>query len=228
MDPKPLKIYSLICSRDNNHSKTTLELFSYFKDAGIETKSLIKFDSIFNAYECGIKRINPNPEDIIILCHDDIEIKNSKEEFIKILTDNTKDPGFIGVAGTKHFNRTGIWWNWSKPIYMSGRVDHGLKGQEHGTYFGPYGNTVVMDGVFLACNGTTAKGLKWLKPSAFTGKWDFYDLFYTFQSYLLGFTNRTVPIMIRHESPGQMRESWHKNREAFISMYNDKLPAEVK
>jgi hypothetical protein len=227
MEQEPLKIYSLICSRDNQFSQTSLELFDYYKRCGIEVKSLIGFKSIFSAYNKGVNNLNLKPDDIVIFCHDDIEIKMPESEFLAILKSATKVDGFIGVAGTKNFESTGVWWNWNTPQYMSGKVIHGTKDKLHETYFGPTGRVVVLDGVFIACSARTLDGLHMGKPEGFQGDWDYYDIFYTFQAHLSGLFNRTVPIIIRHESPGQMRESWHYNRTIFIDMFKENLPAAV-
>lgn len=228
MENTPIKIYSLICSRNNTFSKTSLDLFSYMRDCGIEVKSLIGFKSIFDAYIKGVETLDANPEDIVILCHDDIEIKNPKEEFKAILTSATRTDGFIGVAGTRYFENTGVWWNWNTPQNMSGKVSHGLKGQDKETYFGPLGRVVVLDGVFLACNVKTLASIHMAQPTDFIGDWDYYDIFYTFQTHLKGYSNRTVPIMLRHESPGQMRQSWHQNRVVFTEIYKNNLPAKIE
>ena len=62
------------------------------------------------------------------------------------------------------------------------------------------------------------------KPEYFEGFWDFYDIHYTTQAYLKGFTNKAIKMNILHNSAGELagRDSWHKNREAFIA--NTDLP----
>ena len=86
-----------------------------------------------------------------------------------------------------------------------------------------------MDGVFLAATIKTLRSIQLTKPAAFQGAWDFYDIFYTFQTHLKNKKNYTVPIQIRHESIGELagRDSWHKNREAFINIFDKHLPASV-
>ena len=62
------------------------------------------------------------------------------------------------------------------------------------------------------------------KPEYFEGDWDFYDLHYTSKAHNLNLENHTIPIKIIHHSAGEIvgRDSWHKNREAFIR--NTELP----
>lgn len=228
MENKPLNIYSLICSRDSNFSETTISLFQYFKEAGVTVKSLVGFNSIFEAYEKGFKSLNANDEDIIIFCHDDIEFKTSPKDFVNILKGySSTDKGFVGVAGTRRLEDNGVWWNWNQPDFMSGKVWHGEKNKDRETYFGACGKVVVLDGLFLACRASLLKSVSLKKPDAFIGNWDYYDILYTFQAHLLGFSNQTVPIILRHESPGQPRETWNLNRLAFIESFKDKLPLQI-
>jgi hypothetical protein len=57
--------------------------------------------------------------------------------------------------------------------------------------------------------------------------WDFYDIHYTTTAHHLGFENHTVPVDLIHHSNGELvgRDSWHKNRKAFIA--NTKLPIKI-
>lgn len=225
MTQLPVKIYSLICSRNNNHSSTTLELFQYFKSCGVSVKNIVGFKSIFNAYKDVFDSLKCHPDDIIIMCHDDIEIKMPKHKFLHELTTNTKQDGFVGVAGAAVITKECIWWD--NRFALRGQVEHGSKESPYLTYFGVYGNAVVMDGVFLACKASTLHKISMEKPASFTGDWDFYDLHFTFQAYLLGFSNTVVPIMIRHESPGNMRESWNASRLQFYELYKDNIPTSI-
>jgi len=227
-----MNIYSLTCTRDESLSKTTSNLLEYFNRCNIKSKILTGKDSIFEAYDKGIDSIGANFDDIIILCHDDIEILTDPKVFIHFLKEKlTKsDTGFVGIAGTKHLTRSAMWWDretWQAGLH-SGFVFHGDSLDDiHGTFFGPLGDTVVLDGVFLAATKKTLRSIQLKQPRSFEGKWDFYDIFYTFQAFHKKLKNYTVPIQIRHESIGDLagRESWHKNKEAFITLFDKHLPA---
>jgi len=92
------------------------------------------------------------------------------------------------------------------------------------TYFGPPGRVVCLDGLFLAAKGKTLRDIGLQKPSYFEGDWDFYDIHYTVAAHLKRYHNKVVPITLLHNSYGELagRDSWHKNRLAFIS--NTDLP----
>ena len=136
--------------------------------------------------------------------------------------------GFIGPAGTTYLGTDAVWWNhvnWSKGMHK-GLVFHG-KNKLETTYYGHYGQVVVLDGLFLACRARILDDLKLTKPAFFNGEWDFYDIWYTYQAHTKGYKNKAAPILLRHESFGELagRDSWHKNREAFISVA--RLPVKI-
>ena len=229
-----MKIYSLTCTRSEKATETTSSLLEYFKRGGIESKLLIDESSIFEAYEKGVDSLDASFDDIIILCHDDIEILTDPKVFTSLLKEKLQKPdtGFVGVAGTTNLTQEAVWWdqaNWQAGKH-SGYVFHGKDIQTMSpTHFGNLGQTVVMDGVFLAATKRTLRSIQLTKPKDFTGKWDFYDIFYTFQTHQKGKKNYTLPIQIRHESIGELagRDSWHKNREAFIGLFHRQLPCHL-
>jgi len=227
-----MNIYSLTCTRDEELSLTTTKLLEYFKRCNIESKLLINESSIFDAYDKGIDSLNAKLDDIIILCHDDIEIMTDPLLFTQLLKKNLSKPdiGFVGVAGTAKLTKNGVWWDlevWKDSLH-SGVVYHGPDMDNlESTYFGKLGEVVVLDGLFLAATKKTLRNIQIKKPIVFEGAWDFYDIFYTFQAFLKKKKNYTLPIQIRHESFGDLagRDSWHKNRNAFCSKLGKYLPA---
>ena len=227
-----MKIYSLTCTRSPDLPETTTNLLEYFDRCNIESKILTGQKSIFDAYDTGIDDLNADIDDIIILCHDDIEILTDPKVFTQLLKESLSksNTGFVGIAGTRVFTESGVWWDsaqWKAGSH-SGYVHHGkdIHSMKE-THFGPISKVVVMDGVFLAATKRTLRSIQLSKPQAFEGDCDFYDIFYTFQTNLKGKNNYTLPIHIRHESVGELagRDSWHKNREAFCRMMTKHLPA---
>ena len=191
-------------------------------------------DSIFSAYDTALQEAKPHPSDIIILCHDDIKVTTSPQVFKEVLETKLSSPktGFVGVAGTKTLSTNAVWWDqamWKQGRH-SGFVMHGDSiSNADATFYGNYGETVVMDGLFLAATAKTMRSVGLQKPSSFPGDWDFYDILYTFKAHRKGLKNYTVPINILHQSRGELagRDSWHQNRFAFLKMAEDRLPASV-
>lgn len=231
--------YSFICTRSEKLNDTTKYLVDYLEDIGFEVNLLVNKPSIFSAYSEAFDLIpNKKPHTKILMCHDDIEILSDKNCVKSYLFGNTIGDrakpvnGFIGVAGCKTFTESCVWWD--KTIWTSGRLSgtvfHGKnKESMQPTYFGPFGDVVALDGLFLFTDIGTLSKLKLNKPETFKGDWDFYDIYYTLQAHKLGMKNRTVPILLRHESIGELagRTSWELNRKAMSDLLKDKLPISV-
>lgn len=221
-----MKIFAIICTRDKNLKSITTTLVNILSSYGVDVKLLVNQSSIFSAYAKGIKICKAGPDDIFILCHDDLEILSTKEEFIAALAIcSFKETGIVGPAGTTDLGKNAVWWDherWHRGKHR-GMVNH-RKPNFHTTEYGPYGQVVVLDGLFLAARKEVWEHVTLDQPEFFEGNWDFYDILYTTRAHILGYKNCAVPIKLVHDSSGEVdgRESWHKNREAFI--HNNKLP----
>ena len=229
-----MDIYAYICTRSiEEMTSTTDKLISYLAECEIKSFLLPKASSIFTAYHHAYIKTSPKPDDIVIMCHDDIVIRERPEQFkeklISLLSE--KGVGFVGPAGTAFLGEDAVWWN---PHYWAAKKHHGRvyhldpKGKEYETLYGPPGEVVVLDGLFLATTGKVIEDVGLLKPSYFSGEWDFYDLHYTSTAHNKGYKNKILDINILHNSRGELvgRDSWHHNRESFIK--NTKLPLEIK
>ena len=225
-------IYAFICTRSKNFSDTTKKLSSYLSRCNISTKFLVGQKSIFEGYTTAFKRFDVQDNDIVIMCHDDIEILTDPEVFKRIIVQNCIQPdtGFIGVAGTTELSLDAIWWNhglWQQGKHR-GHVYHGNDIMtSDSTYYGKPGRVVCMDGLFLAANGKVLKEVGLEKPEYFEGDWDFYDIHYTVSAHKKRYKNKVVPISVIHNSMGELagRDSWHKNRQSFIE--RNQLPIRV-
>lgn len=227
-----MKYHAIICSRTSNQPKSLEGLLSYYRGANINTTVMLDQSSIFTGYSTAVNKLEyESLDDIVILCHDDIEIITDKDEFKAILSCELNRPntGFIGIAGTTLLDRDATWWEMGKRQqgFHRGFV---FQGNNRFTmtpnYFGPYGNVVCLDGCFLAAKLSTLLFIGMEKPSYLIDEFDFYDIHYTIKSYESGFNNRTVPIIAMHHSSGQMRPSWYTNRQCFIKEH--RLPIRCK
>tara|TARA_R110000796_G_scaffold188778_1_gene305709 strand:- start:691 stop:1383 length:693 start_codon:yes stop_codon:yes gene_type:complete len=228
-----MNIHAVICTRSRDDvSETTDKLLAFLCSCGIGVYLLSGAKSLFKAYTGAYQKIDPKPEDIMIFCHDDIEIREDPKEFVRKLTEGLSLPesGFVGPAGTTCLGPEAIWWNqreWQQRKHK-GKVLHlNPEGQEYLTPYGPPGDVVVLDGLFLAARKKVIDEVGLEKPEYFEGEWDFYDLHYTSQAFLKGYTNKVIDMNILHNSRGELvgRDSWHKNRESFIA--HTELPLEI-
>jgi len=229
-----MKKVAFIPTRDGKIKKT---LRDFFDSAKWKIVPLQKYDDIFSAFDDGVKTEDVLADDYVIFCHDDIEILTNPKDFNLFIEKNLEDSnsGFVGVAGTRFLRATAVWWEGESPTNhmnsLAGSVYHGDKKKEiYQTYFGPLGDVAVMDGLFLAAKGRTVNTIQLKKPKTFTGKWDFYDIFYTSQAHLKGLRNRVIPLDIIHYSKGEIKgkTSWYENREAFQELFKDNLPMYVE
>ena len=225
-----MKLHAVICTRSREDvTPITHNLISYLVQCDTNILLMIGTNSIFKAYKEAFSRINQNPEDIIVFCHDDIEIREKPHDFVQKLKNlfQNEGTGFVGPAGTTNLGHDAIWWEqnrWQKGLHK-GKVTHlDPQGKEYLTFYGEPGDVVILDGVFLAAQVKTIEKLGLDKPEYFEGEWDFYDIHYTSKAFLEGYTNKILDMDIVHHSRGELvgRDSWHKNREAFIS--KTKLP----
>ena len=199
---------------------------SYLSRCNIQTKFLVGQKSIFSGYANAFKKFNIQDNDIVIMCHDDIEILTDPEVFKHIIVNVAlqSETGFIGVAGTTELSLDAVWWNhglWQQGKHR-GHVYHGKDIlAADSTFYGRPDQVVCMDGLFLAAKGSVLREVGLEKPEYFEGDWDFYDIHYTVSAHKKGYKNKVVPISIMHNSKGELvgRDSWHKNRQAFIERH---------
>ena len=223
-------IFFSFCSRSGKKPESLNKLINYCK--GNEALSVhVSYDanSIYEGHKENIKFFKQSPledGDIIVLCHDDIEILSMPDELIKNLRIARKPGvGFVGLAGSCHIPTEGGWWNARNTGSARGFV---FQGSNHETmtpnYFGKSGQVVVLDGCLLAATYATIKKVGLEQPDYLKTGWDFYDIHLTYNAYLQGFSNYTVPIIALHESPGIMRDGWFAAREKFMSYHASTIP----
>lgn len=231
------KIILSICSRLNKESKSLSSIKDYVNKtpSHIDMRIAVAYDapSIYQGHTQNLDWIQQQykleDDDIIVMCHDDIQIMSNHHEFERLLQTCLKaNVGFVGVAGSTYYDATkigGAWWN---ARHMGAARGFVFQGQDEvfmtPNYFGPYGQVVCLDGCFLACSYKTLKAITLSRPSYLSGPWDFYDIHMTSKAHLLGYSNYAVPIIIRHESPGEMRQEWYKAKDEFVKTHRSQLP----
>lgn len=192
--------------------------------------------SIYEGHQKNIdyfKTLNMEDDDIIVMCHDDIDIISNESDLLRCLEIARKpNVGFVGLAGACRMPGDGAWWNARKTGDARGFV---FQGTDPATmmpnYFGKCGQVVVLDGCFLAITYGKLKKVGIEQPDYLESGWDFYDIHMTYKAHLDGYSNFVVPIIAMHESPGHMREGWYTAKEKFMRYHTatlsySKLPAD--
>ena len=109
-------IYFSVCSRTGKQPKSLAKLINY-SNRNEFTRINVTYDasSIYEGHKKNIeffKTLNMEDNDIIVLCHDDIDIISNHEDLLKYL-EVTRKPnvGFVGIAGSTYLPHDGAWWN---------------------------------------------------------------------------------------------------------------------
>jgi len=239
-----MRVFAIICTREPTINSNLQGFCDKLKSCGVAVKVLASQPSIFSAYARGLSICGADNEDVIIFCHDDIQIRNPNVDILALLT-KCLDPtvGIVGPAGTAKLLDNCVWWDRTNMENLRGRVWHvstrkvqSSIGQTstinhmYETVYGEFGPVVALDGLFLAARKEVWDMVGLSKPDYLVGLWDFYDIHYTVTSHLLGFTNYALPFDIVHASSGNLvgRDSWHANREAFIKKHKKHFPIKTR
>jgi len=215
-------IFFSVCSRSGKEPKSLKKLIDYCSSSeALGISVTYDANSIYEGHEENIKFFKKMPiedNDIIVLCHDDIDIISKVEDLINYLNVARKPGvGFVGLAGSCYLPSDGAWWNARKNGAARGFV---FQGENRETmmpnYFGKSGQVLVLDGCFMAITYGNLKKVGLVVPEYLGTGWDFYDIHLTYKAYLDGFSNFTIPIVAMHESPGMMREGWFAARDKFL------------
>lgn len=234
MIPSLKNIYFSVCTRQNKIPSSLKLLEGYVeRNEGLHLSICYDAKSIYEGHLSNLQKLPVNPNDIIVLCHDDLEILSDIDTFKKYLSlcllPNT---GFVGVAGSTRFDKEikGMWWAARSSGETRGFVFQGESIETlNPNYFGPAGQVVALDGCFLAIQYKKLMDIGLSKPDYLTSGWDIYDLHLTIKSHYLGYNNYAVPVLTKHESPGVMREGWFESIKQFLDhhYYNKVLPIKL-
>jgi len=181
--------------------------------------------SLSNVYN---EIINESKNDIIILCHDDLEF-DTKEWGKKIIKHFHKNEfGILGVAGTTEIPKSGIWWEDKRK--MLGIVNHKHEGKKwESKYSKSWGDEIseccFVDGLFIAIDKTKIK--KGFDETV--DGFHFYDVYFSVNNFLNDVRIGVIyNVRVTHLSIGQTNETWEKNRKIFEGDYKDLLPIKSK
>jgi hypothetical protein len=161
---------------------------------------------------------------IVVLCHDDLEF-DTKNWGQKILTHfNNSDFGILGVAGTTEIPKSGTWWEDRRK--MVGIVNHKNEGKKwESKYSKNWGDKInevcLIDGLFICVN-----------KERLTSNFDesikgfhFYDVTFCVNNFL---NNTKIGVIynirLTHLSIGETNELWEENRKEFSDKFKDILP----
>lgn len=170
--------------------------------------------SFFDAWRQGLPQVKNK---YVILTHQDVML--SKIPPLDSLFEGKT--GMVGVAGSTVIDRKYPWW-FERGVLsgqLSGSIRHGWIGRLGiPGYLGPRREVVVLDGVCLI---TPTEILKKVGiPTEDWAAWHFYDHILSLKYREKGFTLKTVPIGIVHDSTGDnTSEQFRQVKEQFVEEY---------
>jgi hypothetical protein len=209
-----------------------LPLVNSLDDNGIKEVSVYAeacHRSMADGYNAGLDiAIGTNP-DVLVFTHSDVVLWSGPKLWNEML-EKAMEPttGFVGVAGTAYLPKNAIWWDYWSDLRVNGNplrgsVSHSHNDQVYTSYYGPYGEAVVMDGVFLACRPCVIESIgRW--PTGYYN-WHFYDIDITLRAHLAKLKNWVVPLPLYHGSIGTPGDAWEKARQTFCFAWKYDLPA---
>lgn len=178
--------------------------------------------SLCEGYNRGMMRARG---DLLVFCHDDIEILRS--DFAHRLLDACRDADVVGVVGTTLL--TGPTVSWSGTPHLHGRITHvdeesgGLRVSLSSLAPARVDGIQAMDGLFIAAWRTAAERVGF-DEATFDG-FHFYDMDFSYRAWLLGLRTRVQSDLgLSHRSRGQTDEAYWRYARLFLGKFPD-LPA---
>lgn len=167
--------------------------------------------------------------DVVVLCHDDIYF-DTNNWANKIVKHFDKNPEFsiLGMAGTTHMPKSGMWWE--DRTKMFGIVNHENGGKKwESKYSDSFGNdikeVVVVDGVFMSIH---KKRINKTFDESVSG-FHMYDVNFCFKNFLSGSKIGVITnVRLTHKSIGMTNDKWEENKKIFSEKYSEHLPAKVR
>ena len=206
----------VVCSIDPRKAERIREHFeALFHGHGFEMVQISDASSLCEGYNRGFAKTRG---DIVIFCHDDIEIISP--DFRARLMAHLRTNDVVGVAGTTQL--VGANWNSAGWPHVHGCVVH--RGSDGNGFFfhcfGPPRSSSVeaLDGLFIAAKRKVCEAIEF-DAAVFDG-FHFYDLDFSYRAFAAGF-RIAVPwdILILHASWGRNDASWQKYAQKFAAKY---------
>lgn len=217
----------IICSINSERfasiSKNYAELLG---NAPFEIIGIHNAQSLCEGYNRGI---NQSRGDILIFCHDDIEIISP--DFYPLLCQYLQVYDVVGCAGTNHLVASN--WGFAGDPYLHGTVIYPATADVWpGNHFdlavwGGVSSVVVegiqaLDGFFFAVNRRVINEVRFDEQN-FDG-FHIYDTDFTFAAYLAGFKLAVCKdIFIAHQSRGNYCEKYAVFSARFMEKYQGRL-----
>lgn len=184
---------------------------------------MIGMNSMAEGYNLGAKKAKA---DILVFTHDDVEIQWDKSKWEKLINQlKLENSGIAGVVGYRQIDGR----HWLPIQFGSGACMHSEGTEEWLSTFGDFGETIILDGIFLAMTRKVFDDIGGFDED-YPG-WHFYDIDISFRAHMKGYKNFTFPLKIKHDKTRTKKvnpEEWKQNERIFMEKWGDKLPKTLK
>ena len=214
----PVRVSAIVCSiRPDYFAHIKQQLETQFARHQFELIGIHDATSLCEAYNHGATRAKG---DVLIFCHDDIDIAHG--DFGERLLHHLETQDVIGVVGaTKLVNAE---WGTAGAPHVHGQIIHKPKGQADFLYFGVGLQTALaegihaMDGVFIAMQRNVWETIRF-DAETFDG-FHVYDIDFTYRAHLAGY-KLVVPLdlLLVHFSTGGYNFAWQSFNERFLKKF---------
>ena len=212
-------ISAIICSREPARFGAVCDnLRARFGTEPHEFVHIADARSLAEGYNRGLRK---SVGDVIILCHDDIEIL--AEDFTQRLLSRLQKYDLLGVAGSTRF--VGPKWVNAAPPYIFGQIAHFIAAQKlyNIVVWGAPARCIpdiqVMDGVFLAGRRSVFESITFDEETF--QRFHLYDIDFTARASRAGFRLAVCnDLMLIHSSSGKFDEAWRADAYKFMAKHS--------
>jgi GT2 family glycosyltransferase len=217
----------IICSIDpGKFAAVSRNLADRLGDAPFEIIGIHDARSLSEAYNRGIAR---SRGDILIFCHDDIEILTP--DFHARICSHLQTYDMVGCAGTSFLIDSK--WAYAGDPFIHGIVaypedDAWPANRLFTVVWGGFKGAIVgdiqaLDGLFLAANRRVLDAVRF-DDATFDG-FHLYDIDFSYAAHLAGFKLAIFKdIVIVHQSHGNFGDEWTPYADKFMQKYQGRLP----
>lgn len=170
--------------------------------------------------------LSDSDNEIMVIIHDDVILPKGFDEMILNYFVNYPDYGIMGIAGTTHLDKNGVWFN--NRHLMVGQLYHMVNNEPRLTNYSAKKEEVrealIVDGVILAINTSKIKREFNEEIKGF----HYYDVSFCIDNFNEGVKIGVfhLPQFI-HKSMGMVGDSFIEAQTTFTQLYKNIIPLKV-
>lgn len=224
--PSDADVSVVVCSIDPaKFAAVTANLTAVLAGCEHEIIGIHDAGSLCEGYARGLAR---SRGDILVFCHDDIEILTP--DFATRLRAHLERFDIVGPVGTTRM--AGASWLYSGWPHQHGIVVHAARGpnpfrvEVYGAPAAAVPGAQALDGLFLAGRRAAVEAVGF-DAATFDG-FHLYDMDFTFRAHRADLRVAACPdLWMVHRSTGRMDGVWRRYADRFIECHADALPAQT-